>query len=392
MVVHENEQRNHRGPAPVHGACTRRSSRARSASGSQPIVEALGNRLGDRQPRCSRSARTCATARPAARRSAISTSPACAARRCSGRCSSSPSRSAGCRHSSTTPQRSSTAPRPPTWRREPGVAGSGGGGRIATVGAVLGLCLGGASVGTVCVVTDRVPILGSDLPARQASRAEPKAKIETRHGGLRPSRPTVLPVATVTHRPRAARQVSAESSRSAPYISGRKRKQSRRRRRQRSASTAHARQTSRPLRTSSASRNQAAAPTHGHRRCARRASDHHPLTQPSPSNSRPATDKDPEPRRSSAQPSRSLPRDVPLLRAFVARLLLLPPDLDGAAIRHAGPAARSSSLVALLLGCSASSAARRRVRGRDLRGRPAELQHPRVHALGDSSHDYQARV
>ena len=58
-----------------------------------------------------------------------------------------------------------------------GVAGSGGGGRIATVGAVLGLCLGGAGVGTVCVVTDRVPVLGSD-PARQASRSESKAKIE----------------------------------------------------------------------------------------------------------------------------------------------------------------------------------------------------------------------
>ena len=62
-----------------------------------------------------------------------------------------------------------------------GVAGSGGGGRIATVGAVLGLCLGGASVGTVCVVTDRVPILGPDPPARQAARAEqPKPKIAKR--------------------------------------------------------------------------------------------------------------------------------------------------------------------------------------------------------------------
>jgi RNA polymerase sigma factor (sigma-70 family) len=42
----------------------------------------------------------------------------------------------------------------------------GGGGRIATVGAVLGLCLGGASVGTVCVVTGNVPNLGGDNPAR----------------------------------------------------------------------------------------------------------------------------------------------------------------------------------------------------------------------------------
>ena len=47
-----------------------------------------------------------------------------------------------------------------------GLAGSGGGGRIATVGAVLGLCLGGASVGTVCVVTGNVPDIGGDKPAR----------------------------------------------------------------------------------------------------------------------------------------------------------------------------------------------------------------------------------
>jgi RNA polymerase sigma factor (sigma-70 family) len=55
-----------------------------------------------------------------------------------------------------------------------GVAGSGGGGRITTIGAVVGLCLGGASVGTVCVVTDSVPVLASDPPARQAARVEPK--------------------------------------------------------------------------------------------------------------------------------------------------------------------------------------------------------------------------
>ena len=46
-----------------------------------------------------------------------------------------------------------------------GLAGAGGGGRVATVGAVLGLCLGGAGVGTVCVVTGNVPDLG-DKPAR----------------------------------------------------------------------------------------------------------------------------------------------------------------------------------------------------------------------------------
>jgi RNA polymerase sigma factor (sigma-70 family) len=78
-----------------------------------------------------------------------------------------------------------------------GVAGSGGGGRIATIGAVLGLCLGGASVGTVCVVTDRVPVLGSD-PAREASRSEPKAKVERRHARPPEETAPVKPVATVT--------------------------------------------------------------------------------------------------------------------------------------------------------------------------------------------------
>ena len=81
-----------------------------------------------------------------------------------------------------------------------GVAGSGGGGRIATVGAVLGLCLGGASVGTVCVVTDRVPILGSDPPARHAARAEqPKPKVPKR--SAEPPAEPALPVATVAPRP-----------------------------------------------------------------------------------------------------------------------------------------------------------------------------------------------
>ena len=47
-----------------------------------------------------------------------------------------------------------------------GVAGAGGGGRIATVGAVVGLCLGGARAGTVCVVTGNVPDLGGDKPAQ----------------------------------------------------------------------------------------------------------------------------------------------------------------------------------------------------------------------------------
>jgi RNA polymerase sigma factor (sigma-70 family) len=83
-----------------------------------------------------------------------------------------------------------------------GVAGSGGGGRIATVGAVIGLCLGGASVGTVCVVTDSVPVLASDPPARQAARAEPKREAPKQPAP--PARP-IRPVATVSVRSAARR-------------------------------------------------------------------------------------------------------------------------------------------------------------------------------------------
>jgi RNA polymerase sigma factor (sigma-70 family) len=77
------------------------------------------------------------------------------------------------------------------------LAGSGGGGRIATVGAVLGLCLGGASVGTVCVVTGSVPDLPAGDDTRPAARAEPKARTAKRA----PADPTVVvPVATVSAR------------------------------------------------------------------------------------------------------------------------------------------------------------------------------------------------
>ena len=54
----------------------------------------------------------------------------------------------------------------------------GGGGRVATVGAVLGLCLGGASVGTVCVVTGTVPGVGGDKPARVHAKQDRAARKE----------------------------------------------------------------------------------------------------------------------------------------------------------------------------------------------------------------------
>ena len=57
-----------------------------------------------------------------------------------------------------------------------GLASAGGGGRVATVGAVLGLCLGGASVGTVCVVNGGLPDFGGDKPAlvRATHAREPR--------------------------------------------------------------------------------------------------------------------------------------------------------------------------------------------------------------------------
>jgi hypothetical protein len=78
-----------------------------------------------------------------------------------------------------------------------GLASSAGGGRITTVGAVLGLCLGGASVGTVCVVTGAVPDLDPSSPRREAARAEPKERAVKREPS---SRKAVAPVATVTLR------------------------------------------------------------------------------------------------------------------------------------------------------------------------------------------------
>ena len=60
------------------------------------------------------------------------------------------------------------------------VASTGGGGRIATVAAVLGLCLSGAGVGTVCVVTGLVqspfPLLHDEPPAPREPRRSPPPK------------------------------------------------------------------------------------------------------------------------------------------------------------------------------------------------------------------------
>ena len=82
-----------------------------------------------------------------------------------------------------------------------GLAGSGGGGRIATVGAVLGLCLGGATAGTVCVVTGVVPDLSPNPPAREAVHDEPKKPQPPKRRAASPPPPATT--ATLRPPPRA---------------------------------------------------------------------------------------------------------------------------------------------------------------------------------------------
>jgi hypothetical protein len=75
------------------------------------------------------------------------------------------------------------------------IVASGGGGRLATVAAVLGLCLSGAGVGTVCVVSGLVtdPLGLLDPPKRPALR---------HHATARPTAtPTAAPVVQMA-RPR----------------------------------------------------------------------------------------------------------------------------------------------------------------------------------------------
>ena len=82
------------------------------------------------------------------------------------------------------------------------LATSGGGGRLATLGAVLGLCLSGAGIGAVCVVTGVInDPLGLFEPARPA-----KPSIKPEPGAVRAR---VTPAPTSTPRPASATIVSA---------------------------------------------------------------------------------------------------------------------------------------------------------------------------------------
>jgi RNA polymerase sigma factor (sigma-70 family) len=95
----------------------------------------------------------------------------------------------------------------------------GGGGRIATVAAMLGLCLGGASVGTVCVVTGNVPDLGGGEPARvAATHHAPRQRAQARRApAATPERPlskaAFHTAAATTPRPTQRSKPKASSAR-----------------------------------------------------------------------------------------------------------------------------------------------------------------------------------
>jgi hypothetical protein len=96
------------------------------------------------------------------------------------------------------------------------IATSGGGGRIATIAAVIGLCLSSAGVGTVCVVTgivsDPIGLFGDDppkpaKPRRHVAVPEPPAR---RAPAIVTARATATPAATP--RPTQRRQTKKTKS------------------------------------------------------------------------------------------------------------------------------------------------------------------------------------
>ena len=94
-----------------------------------------------------------------------------------------------------------------------GIAGSGGGGRIATLATALGLCLSGATVATVCVVTGTVPDFGPDQVA-SVKRSDEKPRRETPKREREPTRsaPPVL-AAQLRPPPRATATPTAPRTR-----------------------------------------------------------------------------------------------------------------------------------------------------------------------------------
>jgi RNA polymerase sigma factor (sigma-70 family) len=94
------------------------------------------------------------------------------------------------------------------------IAAGTGGGRIATVGAVIGLCLSGLGAGTVCLITGVVQNPFAQAPAEHAdARPKPKVRAEARR---RPKPPAPVVTAAPARAAAAAADAKPQPGRPAP--------------------------------------------------------------------------------------------------------------------------------------------------------------------------------
>lgn len=98
------------------------------------------------------------------------------------------------------------------------MASTGGGGRIATVAAVLGLCLSGAGVGTVCVVTGLVQsplqLLRDEPPTQREPRRAAPIKPRAAQSTPTPALVRATPTPTPERRPAKRKRTTASRDRS----------------------------------------------------------------------------------------------------------------------------------------------------------------------------------
>ncbi len=93
------------------------------------------------------------------------------------------------------------------------IAASSGGGRVTTVAAVLGLCLSGAGVGTVCVVAGLVPVPLENFREEDPRPAKPRRQVVATPTPAPAATPQpVIARATATPQPHAPRRQSARSA------------------------------------------------------------------------------------------------------------------------------------------------------------------------------------
>jgi RNA polymerase sigma factor (sigma-70 family) len=96
------------------------------------------------------------------------------------------------------------------------IAAGTGGGRVATIGAVIGLCLGGLGAGTVCVVTGVVQSpFAPERPKQAPVRPEPDARPEPRRRANESEQPKRYPAATLSHDPTKAVRTGARKPKAA---------------------------------------------------------------------------------------------------------------------------------------------------------------------------------